>query len=230
MDDTEKRAPIAKEPLSVALTLREETPGNLEVLQEWVTFLNSSALDYELLLAPEQAGIDVAALTAKFARARAIDFSSTPGYGAALRAALKQAKRPLLFYGRCSPRFKPADLKQFLREIDEVDVVFGVRGGRPFSWRDHVKRRLIRLLFGLTLEDPGCRFVLARRDIFRRIPIQSDGVFAHLEILAKAHFLECTGVPLRLSDRPEAAQPVEPIWADFRRVFAHPEFLPAAPI
>ena len=50
---------------------------------------------------------------------------------------------------------------------------------------------LARILFGLRYHDVACPFRLFRRDILARIPIQSDGPFAHVELLAKANFLGC---------------------------------------
>jgi hypothetical protein len=48
---------------------------------------------------------------------------------------------------------------------------------------------LARVLFGVRQHDITCPFRLHRRDIFARIPLQSDGPFVHVEILAKANFL-----------------------------------------
>ena len=69
----------------------------------------------------------------------------------------------------------------------------------------HAGRLLARILFGLRYHDVACPFRLIRRDIFARIPIQSDSPFVHVEILAKANFLACLmaeEVPLPLTPRP----------------------------
>ena len=78
------------------------------------------------------------------------------------------------------------------------------------------------------LHDVGCVFVLARRSIFARIPIQSRGPFAHTEILAKANFLGCYFGDVAVAYRPgEAAPAGGGWWADARRVIAQPDFGPA---
>jgi glycosyltransferase involved in cell wall biosynthesis len=143
------------------------------------------------------------------------------GWGSALRLALDGARHPLVCYCPCDRQYPVADLQQLLKTIDKVDLVLGCRAGKlpPVPWRvlGLLYRWLVRVLFGLPLErsecrpgwsnwwrrwqarwifglavqDPECTFRLFRRDIFARIPIQSQGSFVHIEILAKANFLGC---------------------------------------
>jgi glycosyltransferase involved in cell wall biosynthesis len=123
----------------------------------------------------------------------------------------------------------PEDLKQMLEIIDEVDIVCGFRTRkgrvpmieRLYRWvvrlilrlkddcrhirvlmTERLYRWLARMIFGVRLKDAYCPFKLFRRHIFKRIPIQSNGDFAHAEILAKANFLGClmTEVPVELRD------------------------------
>ena len=141
------------------------------------------------------------------------------GFGAALRTGIEAARHPLLFYTMGDRQYQPADLQRLLDVIDRVDLVTGCRAGRvpPLWWRGLAllyrigarilfglsmaaspcwlgrvgrgSRWLARWLFGVRVHDPECAFRLFRRSIFRRIPIQSDGDFAQVEILAKANFL-----------------------------------------
>jgi hypothetical protein len=70
-----------------------------------------------------------------------------------------------------------------------------------------------------------CEFRLFRRSVFRRIPIQSDGPFVFVEVLAKANFLTAI-----MSEVPVGYQSVaRPAswWKEAWRVFAHPDFGPA---
>lgn len=104
-------------------------------------------------------------------------------------------------------------------EIDHVHVLSAARGGQklPWPWRipgyfwrvflrmlfsqaperwpgwlgwqRHAAALLARVLFGVRYRDVACPFRLLRREIFTRIPLQSDGAFVHVEILAKANYL-----------------------------------------
>ena len=87
--------------------------------------------------------------------------------------------------------------------------------------------------FGVRNRDVLCPYRLIRREIFARIPIQSNGPFAHIEILAKANFLGCImaeDVALGDVGRPVKAEPRdgpgEHFFKDCRRVFDRPDFGP----
>lgn len=186
------------------------------------------------------------------------------GFGAALRTGLAAAQYPLLFYAACNPRYQPVDLKRLLDAIDPVDLVSGCRQGlatpgwlrvlgvlyrwllwllfgvyeEPLTvwpgWRGYGIHRLVRLFFGVRIVDVGSEFKLFRRAVFTRIPLQSDGTFVHVEILAKANFLGRLMAEEPISYRPSpndttVAKPLidRQVLAEARRVFRDPDFGPA---
>jgi glycosyltransferase involved in cell wall biosynthesis len=200
-----------------------------------------------------------AALTARFPRLRVIRHEQPRGDGAALRDGLQTATKPLFFYTTADRQYDVADFNKLLPEIDKVHLVSGFRQWqqvpRPLRWLGFVYRVFLRVLFSLTLErrsawlgwnewayrllarvvfalrlqDVNCLFRLFRREIFARIPIQSDGEFAHVEVLAKANFLgSYMNDEIPVAHRPRQQLPAGPSWGkDFRRVFSHPDFGPA---
>jgi glycosyltransferase involved in cell wall biosynthesis len=201
-------------------------------------------------------------LSVRFQRVRAVKPPASHGEGAALRAGLREARFPLIAYAPGDPRYQPGDLKRLLQEIDAVHVIAGYRAGRPvppfwrmtgavwralsrlalshtlaplpgwLGWRGHVGGWLARALFGVRNRDVLCPFRLLRREVLARIPIQSDGPFAHVEILAKANFLgHILGEEIPLGDRqrPVPAEPRGEIRQYLRegyRVWSHPDFGP----
>jgi glycosyltransferase involved in cell wall biosynthesis len=203
-------------------------------------------------------------LALRHGRLKVLRHREPRGEGAALATALKAARYPLLFYARCEPRYRPSDLKRLSAEIDRVHLVSGYRAGRPvpwplralglayrafcrlafshapaplpgwLGWRRHAGALLARVFFGVRNRDVACPYRLARRAIFARIPIQSDGPFAHVEILAKANFLgHLLGEEVPLGDRD---RPVVPegrrgggagrVVREAARVFRRPDFGP----
>lgn len=151
------------------------------------------------------------------------------------------------------------------REIDHVHVMSGFRAGRPmplslrglgFLWRVFSRvafvyapdcqpgwlgwkrmglRLLARVLFGVRYHDITCPFRLLRRDILARIPLQSVGPFAHVELLAKANFLGLMfaekELPLSAGHHPPLGAPrsgggLRQGLADLRRVLRDPDFGP----
>ena len=201
-------------------------------------------------------------LAERHGQLRFLVLPAAKGDGACLRAALAEVKHPLLFYAHCDPRYQPADLRKLLQQIDKVHIVPGYRAGRPvpsfwralgalyrgfcrvafghapeqlpgwLGWRRHLGQWLARFFFGVRTRDPGCPFRLLRRSIFVRIPIQSDGAFAHVEILAKANFLGCVlGEEITLGDRQRPipldrrrSDPVGLVLREGFRLFQNPKF------
>jgi hypothetical protein len=179
------------------------------------------------------------------------------GQGAALRTALAAAAKPLLFYTTADRQYQPSDLPRLLAEIDKVHIVSGFRLWQPVptalrwlgrlwrlflrvllglsaeplpGWlggREHLYRALCRVVFALRMQDVNCAFRLCRREIFARIPIQSEGDFVHTEILAKANFLGCyMNDEVTIAYRPREGAVRERMWQDGKRVFARPDFGP----
>jgi hypothetical protein len=233
MEDFFKRDPIASAPLSLIFTV----PGTArweEALAAWVTYLNGLDREYELLLVSEQPGVSVETEAGRYARARAMPAFSVAGFGAALKQGLAEARHPLVFYTRCDGHYKPSDLQQLLKGIDKLDYAAGYRVYPRGAKRDRLHawmyRLEVRALFGVRLRDLGCIFALARRHIFNRIPLQSQGLFAHAEIAAKANFLGCL-----MNDVPVSYQPIAgvedevcpiSVWPDLRKILFRPDFGP----
>jgi glycosyltransferase involved in cell wall biosynthesis len=102
------------------------------------------------------------------------------------------------------------------------------------GWRRHLGGLLVRWLFGVRYRDAASPFRLLRREALTGIPLQSDGPFVHVEIVAKANFLgHVLGEEVPLQVAPEGRQapgggPREML-ADAVRLFRHADFGPAPP-
>jgi glycosyltransferase involved in cell wall biosynthesis len=196
-------------------------------------------------------------LTQRNPRVRLLQHPTFQGEGAALRTGLAAAQHPLIAHAPCDLQYQPEDVKKLLAEIDRSHLVAGYRVyrqapgwfrwlGRAYrglarlvfalspeplpgwlGWGEHARHCLARVAFGIRLRDVGCTFRLFRRSVFTRIPIQSDGPFVHVEVLAKANFLGAvmTETPISYRPRPEGVLP-EWAWADVRKVFKCPDFGP----
>jgi glycosyltransferase involved in cell wall biosynthesis len=198
-------------------------------------------------------------LAARHPSVRVLRDPERRGRGAGLRLALAAVQYPLVAAVDADYCFAPADLERLLKDIEKVHLVTGVRAARPtplplrivggvyrllvrilfglpldplpgwLGWRETLLRWRIRLQFGVRLSDACCPFRLYRREIFARIPIQAQGTFVDVEILAKANFLGCfmSEVPLRNYTAPHNAAfaDAQRRWkTDWKQVFSHPEF------
>jgi len=196
-------------------------------------------------------------------RARVLWDPTRRGIGAALRLALPAFKHPLLCCSTCDQQLRPEDLQLLLKEIDKVHIVTGYRLGPKvpgglrivgwlyrlgvrvllgapldplptwLGWQGQWDRLLARVIFGLRFTDVACCFRLFRREVFTRIPLQSDGEFVHVEILAKANFLGhlMNEVPVRHQPRGDLDAVSKSNRRQYRRaayrILTHPDFGPA---
>ena len=200
-------------------------------------------------------------LAARNDRLRVVHHAMRQGFGAALRSGIAEAKYPLLAYTTCDLQYQPAELKRFLEQIDKVDLVTGCRlwmpVPRPARWLGKLWRVVVRVLFGISLEplpswlgdhgqskrwlahwvfgvrvhDVECAFRLLRRTILARLPIQSNGPFAQVEMLAKANFCGCWIAEVPVAYHPPAGavvpQPLsskDSYLAEAYRLFREPAF------
>jgi glycosyltransferase involved in cell wall biosynthesis len=237
MPEPPELPPIARAPISVVLVSRNREASIENILDGWIASLCSLDRDFEVIFIGDGSTDQTLARARGHSqfepRLRVLASSEPGGIGAALRLGIASAIHPLLVYAEADPGYQPAEIKPFLDVVDRVHVVSGVRmSSARRSWRERVYQLGLRLFFGVRLRDVECFFKLYRREVFARIPIQSDGPFVHGEIIAKANFLGymMTDVPFPYTpDGTGAAQAfsLRERYQDAKRVFRHPDFGPA---
>jgi glycosyltransferase involved in cell wall biosynthesis len=240
MIEPEKLPAILPAPLSVIIPVYNEAAGLPALVESWVSYLESLGSGSEVLLvddgSTDNTAAVVAELQAKHASLRGLHHETHRGFGASLRTGLATAQQPLLVYAGFRSPYQPADLKGLLKWINDVHLVAGYRvcGKRVYrkTWGEWAYRWMARWIFGVQLRDAGCLLVLARRSIFERIPIQSNGPLAHVEVMAKANFLGrmLTEVPVPYpQDLREAAlgdAGLRQTLREAKRLFFQPDFGP----
>ncbi|HEV3263834.1 MAG TPA: glycosyltransferase family 2 protein [Gemmataceae bacterium] len=241
MFEPDERPPIATNPISVILTAYNAAAYLEKTIDQWVTCLESLGQDYELLHvddgSTDQTGPLAEGLTRRHARLCLLRHPVRRGFGAALGTGLEAARHPLVCYTLCGSQYQASDMAVLLKWIDKVDLVCGYRVQPSAQLISRLGaygcRLLLRLTFALRVRDPGCIFVLARRAIFRRIPLQSTGLFAHAEVLAKANFLGClmTDAPATYStaggETHATRASFKEMWTEAWRLVSNPNFGPA---
>jgi glycosyltransferase involved in cell wall biosynthesis len=242
MSEPDVLSAITPAPVSVILPASNQASHLEGVVAAWTETLGSLGSGYEILLvddgSTDQTGTRAEALAASLGSLRLLRHPRPRGFGAAIRTGLEAAQHPLVAYCPADLSYRPADLHELLKSINDVHLATGYRvtaaGRYRRSLRDRRDRWLARWVFAVHLSDPGCLFLLARRSLFARLPIQSDGLFAHVEILAKANFLGCllTEVPVHYqtpapAEAGLASASARPYLAEAYRLFAHPDFGPA---
>jgi hypothetical protein len=183
-----------------------------------------------------------------------------PNLGAAIREGLTQTTQPLVLLLTPDYPFRPSDVRAYFDGLNEADmalgvrpsqtrpaafdkllkvvrwinrIIFGIDTGAPAAWYGYPAWRTRlwrRIRFGMRLQDPACGLRLVRRELLDRCPIQSDGAFALVEMIAKINFAGGTMIEVPLSkpsDLPTMA-PFSDCPGDERSVFRRPVFRPAS--
>ena len=94
---------------------------------------------------------------------------------------------------------------------------------------DHVRSWFVWIVYGVPLEDPTSAFKVYRTNFLRRFPIQSDGDFVQIELVAKSTFLTCILDEMPLSSKSAAIPRATWNLADRKRVFGNPQFVHPEP-
>ena len=112
------------------------------------------------------------------------------GYGAALRAGLREARGEFVFFSDADLQFDLSEIAALLYHAEDVEIVAGYRAPRRDPWvRTAIARiwgGLVRILFDLPVRDIDCAFKIFRREVLVAIPIESIGAFVNTEILVRA--------------------------------------------
>ena len=103
--------------------------------------------------------------------------------------AFKPPHYPMYLFCDGDGQFDPADVKLLASRIGDHDVVIGRRGRRA----DHLMRRvngkswtlLMRVLFGIKVDDIDCGFKLFRRDMLDGIELHAKGAMISTELMAR---------------------------------------------
>jgi len=123
-------------------------------------------------------------------RIRLVRHAANRGYGAALRAGLREARGELVFFSDADLQFDLAQLATLLAHTHEFDIVAGYREPRRDPWPRLALAAtwgaLVRGLFGLRVRDIDCAFKVFHRRVLEAIPIASVGACVNTEILVRA--------------------------------------------
>jgi len=185
-----------KNGLSVILPAYNEEQNIWSVLNDALEYLKSFKDPWEIIVVDDGSCDDTGKIAADFSkhhrRVRVITHSQNIGYGRSLRDGFATAFYNYVFFTDSDRQF---DLRALgvmwpVAKTGVIDLVIGYRLKRkdPFG-RKFLSRCyniLADILFGLDVKDIDCAFKIFKKDIFKKIKIESANFFVNTEILAKA--------------------------------------------
>jgi glycosyltransferase involved in cell wall biosynthesis len=169
--------------------------GNLEALLDRALAIAASLTrDFEIVVVDDGSRDGSAEIVRKRALThpsiRLIRHAENRGYGAALRAGLREARGELVFFSDADLQFDLAEISLLLDHARNFDVVAGYREPRRDPWPRRVLAfgwgTIVRLLFDLPIRDIDCAFKVFRRHVLEAVPLASLGAFVNTELLVRA--------------------------------------------
>lgn len=230
------------------------------IVDGWLRVLDKLGRPFQLILIDDGSTDGGGDIVARNHRIVLLRNDQRRGAGAAWRTGLAAINHPLVLFTACDYPYSPAEVKKLLEAIDSADIACGCRTDSPppaVRRAGQFYRAAARILFGVPIEarpgwqgwrawwtsvrdrwkygvrvhDPACAFKLIRKPMLDRIMIQSDGEFAHVELLAKTNFVGALIAEVAIGKLGGTFKSVRQIEessdsADRRRVFRRPEFAP----
>ncbi|MEB3220505.1 MAG: glycosyltransferase family 2 protein [Candidatus Sericytochromatia bacterium] len=178
--------------ISVVMPAYNEEDIIEKVARDAATYLETVTADYEVVIvndgSRDRTGEILDALHGENPRIVPVH-QENKGYGGALQAGFRSAKKDYVFFMDSDNQFDIRELDKLLPHLSSVDVVLGYRENR----QDHLGRKfnalgwrtLVDMLFGLGVRDIDCAFKIFKREKLQMALPESEGAMVNTEMLVK---------------------------------------------
>jgi len=201
--------------ISVILPAYNEEKNIQQMVCDCLAYLRKLGDDYEVIVVNDGSQDKTLALAKKIAQrsshVNVVNHAQNLGYGQALKNGFQAARYDYVFFTDADRQFRlnALDVMFPIAKTQVVDLVIGYRLKRQdkflrklLSWGYNI---LADLLFDLNVKDIDCAFKLFRKDIFKKIKIESTSFFFNTEILAKARFFKFNIIEVGVPHFPRTA-------------------------
>jgi len=180
--------------LSLVFPAFNEAENLPTLLESAIKIGDQLAVDFEIVIvddgSQDRSAEVLDAWSGRDPRITSFHHPTNLGYGAALRAGLRQARGDLVFFSDADLQFDLGEIAHLLEHTGDVEIVAGYRSPRRDPWLRRaiawIWGSLVRRLFDLPVRDIDCAFKVFRREVLDTISIESIGAFVNTEILARA--------------------------------------------
>ena len=199
---TATQAPTKRvEALSYFFPAHDEADNIEALVMEALAGLGDMAERYEIIAVDDGSTDGTGAIADRLAAAhpgivRVVHHPSNLGYGSAVRSGLVASRYPLVCFTDGDRQFRITDLARLTARLEVGDGIGGKPGvvaGYRIKRADpalrlayaRIYRAMLRLFFGLQVQDPDCACKLFRREALEGVRVESGGAFLSAELLIK---------------------------------------------
>lgn len=206
---------IQKSGISIILPAFNEEKNIRQMVRDCLKYLQKQNYNYEIIVvndgSSDQTELIAQKIVSQNKKVHLINHSQNLGYAQALKNGFNTAKHKYVFFTDSDRQFRldALDIMFPIIQIKKVDLVVGYRLHRQdsalrkfLSWGYNA---LATVLFDLTVKDIDCAFKLFRKDIFKKIEIESTNWFFNTEILAKARLFNYNIIEVGVPHFPRTA-------------------------
>lgn len=199
--------------LSVIVPVYNEVENIEPALEVMDQYLRRRWQDYEILVI-ESGSTDGSAeacdrLAARHATVRVIHQGARRGFGSAMKAGYREARKALLWLVTVDRPFPLESIEQALPLLDSYDCVLSYRSADPRSaqrrFQSWVYNTLVRVALGLPMRHVNSAFKLIKRDVGQAMArtVRADGWFFDTELLYRIRRggVSWTEIPVPLVER-----------------------------
>jgi len=201
--------------ISVVLPAFNEEANIKKMVEHCLGYLKTTKEDYEVVVvndgSRDRTREIAQEIVEKNKKVRLVNHRQNQGYAQALKNGFKAARFDYVFFTDSDRQFRldALDVMFPVAKTGVVDLVIGYRLKR----KDNFLRKLLswgyntlaNFLFDLNVKDIDCAFKLFRKDIFRKIKIESESFFFNTEILAKARLFNFNIIEVGVPHFPRTA-------------------------
>jgi len=182
--------------LSIILPAYNEESNIKKTVESVFDFIKNKGVEsWEIIVvndgSKDRTGDTVRDMTKSIPSLKLVEHFPNRGYGGALRAGFEASQMDWIFFMDSDGQFDIKEIELLMAQVDKgYDIVIGDRTNRndpfirklnAFGWKV-----IITLFFGYLARDIDCAFKLFKRDILKKIKLESNGAMVSTEFLAGA--------------------------------------------
>lgn len=184
--------------ISVVIPLYKDKNTVIKMITSSLKVLKKITKNYEVIAVddgcPDKSGLEARKFLGNNRKVRVIFHKKNLGYGAAIKTGFRKSKYDCVFAIDGDGEYDVNDLPQLYKKLKNSDLVITRRYKKQYgTWRSIVSwiyNFVLRLLFNTNYRDISSGSRIVRKQLIKKINIDTNSPFLGAELTIKATFLD----------------------------------------